>query len=39
VIVVENGDPPADIDKYAYVYAFSTSNSDRAGFFPHQHKD
>jgi hypothetical protein len=36
VIVVENGDPPPDIDKYAQVYAFSTSNSDR--FFP-QHKD
>jgi hypothetical protein len=39
VIVVENGDPPPDIDEYAQVYAFSTSNSDRAGFFPPQHED
>jgi hypothetical protein len=33
-IVVENGDPPRDLDRYATVYAFSTKGSDRAGFFP-----
>ncbi|MFF0496434.1 hypothetical protein ACFYU5_08530 [Nocardia aobensis] len=34
VIVIENGDPPRDIDQYATVYAYRTSNSARHGFFP-----
>ena len=34
IVVVENGDPPGDLDRYATVYAFSTKGSDRAGFFP-----
>jgi len=36
VIVVENGDPPNDIDTYATVHAFRTAGSERAGFFPTQ---
>ncbi|MFE2116917.1 hypothetical protein ACFXAY_26390 [Streptomyces microflavus] len=36
VVVVENGDPPRDLDEYATVYAFSTPGSERAGFFPAQ---
>ncbi|GGP32450.1 hypothetical protein GCM10018980_68340 [Streptomyces capoamus] len=39
VIVVENGDPPRDLDEYATVYAFSTPGSERAGFFPAQGED
>ncbi|MEV0185889.1 hypothetical protein AB0I54_42495 [Streptomyces sp. NPDC050625] len=34
VIVVENGDPPEDLNVHAMVYAFSTQGSERAGFFP-----
>jgi hypothetical protein len=34
VVVIENGDPPGDIDEYAQVYAFSTPGSKRVGFFP-----
>jgi hypothetical protein len=32
--VVENGDPPRDLDEYATVNAFSTPGVERAGFFP-----
>lgn len=34
VVVIENGDPPNDIDAYAQVYPFSTKGSRRFGFFP-----
>jgi hypothetical protein len=34
VVVIENGDPPGDIDRHAQVYAFSTPGSERVGFFP-----
>jgi regulator of replication initiation timing len=36
VVVIENGDPPRDIDAYAQVYPFSTPGSERPGFFPAQ---
>lgn len=36
IIVVENGDPPEDLNVHATVYAFSTEGSERAGFFPVQ---
>lgn len=34
IIVIENGDPPEDLDPDAAIYAFGTAGSDRAGFFP-----
>ncbi|MYQ73762.1 hypothetical protein GTY78_22435 [Streptomyces sp. SID4934] len=36
IVVVENGDPPEDLNVHATVYAFSTEGSERAGFFPVQ---
>jgi hypothetical protein len=39
VVVVENGDPPRDLDECATMYAFSTPGSERAGFFPEQAED
>ncbi|MBT2539669.1 hypothetical protein J7E99_02830 [Streptomyces sp. ISL-44] len=38
VVVIENGDPPNDIDAYAQVYPFSTQGSQRVGFFPAQNE-
>jgi len=38
-VVVENGNPPQDLDRYATVYAFSTKESGRAGFFPTRQPD
>jgi hypothetical protein len=33
-VIVENSDPPSDLEKYATVHAFSAKGSDRTGFFP-----
>lgn len=34
-VIIENGDPPADILEHARTYQFTATPSGRAGFFPH----